>query len=58
MSTDVCAHLTPQLSRKGAIIRVELTRFRGRLTRSKFGAEVAYEIKQESGTTGAAHVQR
>jgi hypothetical protein len=29
---------------------LELTRFRGRLTRPNFGAEVAHEIEQEIGT--------
>jgi hypothetical protein len=36
---------------------VELTRFRGRLTRPNFGTEVAHEIQQESRTTGAARLQ-
>jgi len=31
-----------------------LTRFRGRLTRSKFGAEVVYEIEQQGGISRAA----
>jgi hypothetical protein len=30
-----------------ARVIVELTRFRGRLTRPKFGAEVAHEVEQE-----------
>ena len=37
-------------------VEVELTRFRGRLTRPNFGAEVAHEVEQESRTTGAARI--
>jgi transposase InsO family protein len=33
---------------------LELTRFRGRLTRSNFGAEVAHEVEQESESSRAA----
>jgi hypothetical protein len=40
------------------VIEVELTRFRGRLTRPNFGVEVAHEVEQESGTAGAALFQR
>jgi len=35
-------------------IGLSLTRFRGRLTRSKFGAEVAHEIQEEGRTSRAA----
>ncbi len=35
-------------------LTLSLTRFRGRLTRSKFGAEVAHEIERESRTSWAA----
>jgi len=34
--------------------RVSLTRFRGRLTRSKFGAEVAHDIEEEGRASRAA----
>jgi hypothetical protein len=35
-------------------VSLSLTRFRGRLTRSKFGAEVAHDIEEEGGTRWAA----
>jgi hypothetical protein len=35
-------------------VGVRLTRFCGRLTRSKFGAEVAHEIPQEGRIGGTA----
>jgi hypothetical protein len=38
----------------GCAAVLRLTRFRGRLTRPKFGAEVAHEIQQEGRRAGAA----